>query len=163
MTQTLNRREMLCRTAVSLTSFFCVGRLRYDAANACGREGLHLAAATSFEFAIQHLFIPYGRTDGPFEISPEVRAKADEVSRWLNPSSAPPIFREAQVRSQAGEIVVQFSDIVSVSMSKRSIGQLRRFLAKHPGARWDTSNVNDHDVVDCILQSFTFAENWKYD
>jgi hypothetical protein len=67
------------------------------------------------------------------------------------------------VLSQAGEIIVQFSDIVSVSLSKRSISELRRFLAKHPNFRRDTSNVNDHDVVDCIVQSFAFAENWKYD
>jgi hypothetical protein len=163
MTQALNRREMLHRTAAGLTSFFCVGRLRYDALNALGQEELQLAAATSFELMLQQVFIPYGRAEGPFEIPPEVRAKADEVSKWLTPSSAPPIFREARVVSQAGEIIVQFSDIVSVSLSKRSIDQLRRFLAKHPGARWDTSNVNDHDVVDCIVQSFTFAENWKYD
>ena len=163
MTPTLNRREMLRRTAVGLTSFFCVGRLRYDDFNALGLEELQLAAATSFELMLQQVFIPYGSTQGPFEIPPEVRAKADEVSKWLTPSTAPPIFREARVLSQAGEIIVQFSDVVSVSLSKRSIGQLRRFLAKHPGARWDTSNVNDHEVVDCIVQSFAIAENWKYD
>src|SRR5262249_28084892 len=95
MNQTLNRREMLRQTAGALMSFFCVGRLQFDTAKACEQEDLHLAAATSFEFMIQKMFIPYGAVDGTFEISPEVHAKAFEVSRWLNPSNAPKIFREA--------------------------------------------------------------------
>jgi hypothetical protein len=163
MTQKLNRRQMLRETAGALASFFCVGRLQFDAANACGAEDLHLAAATSFEFMIQKLFIPYGAVEGPFEISPEVRAKALEVSRWLNPSNAPQIFREADVLARQGEFVVRFGDSVSVSLSKLTVDQLRRFLMKHPNAPFDVPHYNDLDVVNCVVRSFSFEENWKYD
>jgi hypothetical protein len=163
MKQTLNRREMLRQMAGALTSFFCVGRLQFDAAKACEQEDLHLAAATSFEFMIQKIFIPYGAVDGTFEISPEVRAKAFEVSKWLNPSNAPQIFREAELLSRQGEVVVRFSDTVSISLSTRSIDQLRRCLTKHPGAYFFVPGMNDHDVVRYVVGSFSFGENWKYD
>jgi hypothetical protein len=163
MMQTLNRRAMLRQTAGALTSFFCVGRLQFDTLRACEQEDLHLAAATSFEFMIQRMFIPYGAIDGTFEISPEVRAKAWDVSKWLNPSNAPQIFREAHVLPGQGEVVVRFSDTISISLAKRSIDQLRKSLMKHPNNDLDVPNVNDHEVVQYIVRSFAFEENWKYD
>jgi hypothetical protein len=163
MKQTLNRREMLRQTAGALTSFFCVGRLHFDTARACGQEDLHLAAATAFEFMIQKMFIPYGATDGTFEISPEARAKAYDVSKWLNPSNAPRIFREARVLPGQGEVVVRFSDTISISLAQRSIDQLRKSLMKHPNNNLDVPNVNNHEVVEYIVRSFEFEENWSYD
>jgi hypothetical protein len=112
---------------------------------------------------IQKLFIPYGAVVGTFEISPEVRAKANEVSKWLNPSNAPQIFREAEVMPRRGEFVVRFGDSISVSLAKRSIDQLRHFLIKHPNTHFDVPKSTDHEIVECIVRSFAFAENWKYD
>jgi hypothetical protein len=163
MIHALNRRELLRQTVGALTSFFCVGRLQFDTAKVCGQEDLHLAAATSFEFMIQKLFIPYGAVDGKFEVSPEVRAKADEVSKWLNPSNAPQIFREAQVLPRPGEFVIRFGDTISVSLTNRSITQLRQFLIKHPNTRFDVPKSTDHEIVECVVRSFAFAENWQYD
>jgi hypothetical protein len=167
MTQILNRRELLRQTALGLTTFFCVGRLQFDIATDCGDdcvdEDLHLAAATSLEFWIQNLLIPYGRVDGPFELSPEMRAKGYEVSKWLNPSNAPRIFQEAKVLLRQGEVVVQFSDAVSVSLPKRSMTQVRRSLTKHPRVHFDVPNTDDRQIVEYIVQSFTYEENWKYD
>jgi hypothetical protein len=162
MNHLLNRRELLRQTAAGLTTFFCVGRLEFDSEEDCEHPDLCLAAATTFEFWIQKLFIPYGLTEGKPDFSPEVRAKAYEVSKWLNPSNGPQIFSAAQVLSGKDEIFVRFSDSVSISLPRRSIGQLRCSIAKHPGAHMDPSR-SDEQVVEYIVESFTFPENYRYD
>ena len=159
----LNRREMLRQTAAGLTSFFIVGRLQYDAVHDQGQDELYLAAATSFEFITQKLFIPYGRTPGKFEIPSSVLAKGYELTRLLNPSNAPPIFVQAQVLSRDREIVVQFCEHLSVSLPPGAIGAVRRSLTKHPNVWFDVTSMSATDVVKCYLSVFKNPQNWKYD
>ena len=159
----LNRREMLRQTAAGLTSFFIVGRLQYDAAQDQGQDELYLAAATSFEFITQKLFIPYGRTPGKFEIPSEVRAKGYELTKLLNPSNAPPIFSQAQVQSRPSEMIVQFCEHLSVSLPQAAIGSVRRSLTKHPNVWFDVTGMSATDVVKCYLCFFMNPQTWKYD
>ncbi len=163
MDSSLDRREMLRRTATSLASIFCVGELQFDAARTSPEDDLFLAAATSFELAIQQLFIPYGAAKGTFDVPADVRAEALEISKRLNPSNAPAIFLAANVTAKRKEVVVQFNETVAVLISNRSVVQLRRFLSRHPNADGEVAALSNQEVVEYIVESFTVEENWNYD
>jgi hypothetical protein len=162
MNETLNRRQALGRTAAGLASLFCFGRLEFPAARAAvtAAEDLHLAAAATFEFAIQKLCIPYGASDGAFKTGDELRAAGYEVSKLLKPWNAPPLFANAEVFARGSEVVIRFSESVSLALSKQTVALLRPFFAAHPNFDGDISKATNLEVVQYLLRPFTHTEMW---
>ena len=164
MNDRLNRRQALGRTAAGLASLFCLGRLEFKPGRsiATAADELSLAAAATFEFAIQQLCIPYGsmRWGNTFAVSSELRSASYEISKLLKPSNAPALFGNAEVFARGPDIVVRFNAAVSHVLSKRTVGLLRPFLEIHPNALLDVSVATDLEVVEYLLIPFTRPECW---
>ena len=150
-------------TVAGLGTLFTAGRLDADYEQISDEDAILVAAATTFELAIQKLLIPYGCADGQIDVPPRVVAQLVDISKLLDPSTAPPIFLEANVSAHPGYVCVQFGPVVSVSLNTHSISMLRRFLLAHPDIADDPDELTDQQVVETVLSPFENGSAFQYD
>ncbi|NND99566.1 MAG: hypothetical protein HKN47_19800 [Pirellulaceae bacterium] len=158
-----NRRDAIRQSALGLSAIFCVGALEIDNDQLSTNDEILLAAATTFEVAIQKLLIPYGCSNGSLNVPRRVAAEIKEMSMLLDPTTGPPVFENVDVFSRAGEIVVRFGPAVCVAINPRSIEMLRHFLAAHPDFQGDPNEWPDKAVIEIVLSPFQNGTAFEYD
>lgn len=163
MAQLIHRRAALQQLTLSVASFFLIGRLDANPSALSDDDEMVLAAATTWEWALHKIAIPYGISGEFPKLSPAVLQEVFELSQRLNPSNAPPIYRKVSLAAIIGGVQVQFSPAISVKLSTAAVAKLRQFLVVHPEFSADPTDFSDIVVVDAVLEPFRNGSAFKYD